>query len=66
METEQERQDRQLTDVWVKLNNRGKTPMNTSIRVLNRELKLWQINEKKRLKREKMTDEDQLIDLFFD
>ena len=66
METEQERQDRQLTYVWVKLNNRGKTPMNTSIRELNRELKLWQINEKKRLKREKMTDEDQLIDLFFD
>lgn len=66
METEQERQDRQLTDVWLKLNNRGKTLMNTSISELNRELKLWQINEKKRLKREKMTDEDQLIDLFFD
>ena len=66
METEQECQDRQLTDVWLKLNNRGKTLMNTSISELNRELKLWQINEKKRLKREKMTDEDQLIDLFFD
>ena len=66
METEQECQDRQLTDVWLKLNNRGKTLMNTSISELNRELNLWQINEKKRLKREKMTDEDQLIDLFFD
>lgn len=47
VETEEERQDRQLTDVWVKLNNRGKTPMNTSVRELNRELQLWQINEKK-------------------
>ena len=65
METQQERQDRQLKDVWDSLNRRGKTPMNTTIQELNRELQLWQINEKKKLKKEKMPDEDQLIDLFF-
>ncbi|MEC6039041.1 hypothetical protein QAB16_021155 [Acinetobacter nosocomialis] len=65
METQQDRQDRQLKDVWDSLNRRGKTPMNTTIQELNRELQLWQINEKKKLKKEKMPDEDQLIDLFF-
>ena len=65
METQQDRQDRQLKDVWDSLNRRGKTPMNTTIQELNRELELWQINEKKKLKKEKMPDEDQLIDLFF-
>lgn len=64
METQQDRQDRQLKDVWDSLNRRGKTPMNTTIQELNRELQLWQINEKKKLKKEKMPDEDQLIDLF--
>lgn len=65
MESEQDRQDRQLQDVWDKLNRRGKTPMNTTIQELNRELQLWQINEKQKLKREKMSNEEQLIDLFF-
>ena len=65
METQQDRQDRQLKDVWDSLNRRGKTPMNTTIQELNRELQLWQINEKKKLKKEKKPDEDQLIDLFF-
>lgn len=65
MESEQDRQDRQLKDVWDKLNRRGKTPMNTTIQELNRELQLWQINEKQKLKREKMSNEEQLIDLFF-
>lgn len=65
METQQDRQDRQLKDVWDSLNRRGKTPMNTTIQELNRELQLWQIKEKKKLKKEKMPDEDQLIDLFF-
>jgi hypothetical protein len=64
MESEQDRQDRQLKDVWDKLNRRGKTPMNTTIQELNRELQLWQINEKQKLKREKMSNEEQLIDLF--
>ena len=64
MEPEQDRQDRQLKDVWDKLNRRGKTPMNTTIQELNRELQLWQINEKQKLKREKMSNEEQLIDLF--
>ena len=65
METQQERQDRQLKDVWDSLNRRGKTPMNTTIKELNRELQLWQINEKQKLKREKMSTKDQLMDLFF-
>ncbi len=64
MESERDRQDRQLKDVWDKLNRRGKTPMNTTIQELNRELQLWQINEKQKLKREKMSNEEQLIDLF--
>ncbi|WP_151778642.1 hypothetical protein [Acinetobacter brisouii] len=64
MEPEQDRQDRQLKDVWDKLNRRGKTPMNTTIQELNRELQLWQINEKQKLKREKMSNEEQLIALF--
>ncbi|WP_122902576.1 hypothetical protein [Acinetobacter sp. B51(2017)] len=64
MESEQDRQDRQLKDVWDKLNRRGKTPMNTTIQELNRELQLWQINEKQKLKREKMSNEEQLLDLF--
>ena len=51
MESERDRQDRQLKDVWDKLNRRGKTPMNTTIQELNRELQLWQINEKQKLKR---------------
>ena len=46
MESEQDRQDRQLQDVWDKLNRRGKTPMNTTIQELNRELQLWQIKHK--------------------
>ena len=64
MESERDRQDRQLKVVWDKLNRRGKTPMNTTIQELNRELQLWQINEKQKLKREKMSNEEQLIDLF--
>ena len=64
MESERDRQDRQLKDVWDKLNRRGKTPMNTTIQELNRELQLWQINEKQKLKREKMSNQEQLIDLF--
>ena len=64
-ESEQERSDRQHRDVWEKLRKIGKTPMNTTPQELSRELQLWQINEKQKLKREKMSTEEQLIDLFF-
>ena len=64
-ESEQERSDRQHRDVWEKLRKIGKTPMNTTTQELSRELQLWQINERQKLKREKMSTEEQLIDLFF-
>lgn len=62
----EEEQDRQMRDVSESLRNRGKNILNVSQQELNRELRLWRINEKEKQKRSLMTQEEQLIDLFFD
>lgn len=61
-----EDQDRQMLEVRESLQNRGKNILNLSQQELNRELRLWRINEKEKKKRSLMTQEEQLIDLFFD
>lgn len=61
-----EDQDRQMLEVSESLQNRGKNILNLSQQELNRELRLWRINEKEKKKRSLMTQEEQLIDLFFD
>jgi hypothetical protein len=61
-----EDQDRQMLEVSESLKNRGKNILNLSQQELNRELRLWRINEKEKKKRSLMTQEEQLIDLFFD
>lgn len=62
----EEEQDRQMRDVSESLRKRGKNILNVSQEELNRELRLWRINEKEKQKRNLMTQEEQLIDLFFD
>lgn len=62
----EEEQDRQMRDVSESLRKRGKNILNVSQQELNRELRLWRINEKEKQKRSLMTQEEQLIDLFFD
>lgn len=62
----EEEQDRQMRDVSESLRKRGKNILNVSQEELNRELRLWRINEKEKQKRSLMTQEEQLIDLFFD
>ena len=57
--------DRQLREVSESLIKKGKNLLNISQKELNRELRLWLINEKRRKLREGKTEKEQIMDLFF-
>lgn len=57
--------DRQLREVSEGLIKKGKNLLNISQKELNRELQLWRINEKELKRREQKTEQEQIIDLFF-